>query len=81
MAENSVEAESKVRTVELTHKKFKKMILASMAMITTSLALIFGTDITASEDFGWGDILTGALLYGGIILYVYAKFMAWWHNG
>lgn len=65
-------------TIEQTGKQFKGLQLASVFAIIIGVIFIFA-GIGSSSGFasGFGFLL----FFGGIALYLVARFGAWWHHG
>lgn len=65
-------------TIEQTGKKWKKMILTSYGLVAFGFFLIF-TGYDSDERIVY-TILSQLMIWGGVCMWIYAKFSTWWHH-
>lgn len=62
--------------IERTSKKYKAQVLGGIGMVVLGIIIALGT----GEDT-IGAIVAGLLMLAGIICYLQARILAWWHHG
>ena len=80
--EERVRAEAKAKydkptTIEATGKKWKGMLLVSVAIIFFGFIFLVGG---VSEGSTGAMVIAFLFLFVGLILFIRAKFGAWWHH-
>ena len=64
--------------VELTAKRWKLLQLVSHVLFWPGIVIYI---FTAGDDNGAAAALSAAATAAGLVLFFYAKFMAWWRHG
>ena len=68
----------RVQTIEATGKKWKGLQLISGIVLIISIIGIFSSSGTGSDSSD--SSIWGLLLLASIIIWLYARFSAWWHH-